>query len=412
MSVPPGLEPDRVEQLRRATGSDPAPAAPARATPKQQAKRVVRGVLNRALGWYLRGEVDRAVAEHVGQIHHVVAELERVADQHAELLALPVNFELLKGEVAALHATTVNLELLKGEVRDVKAVLEDLGMALAPGAGLAAAGSRVAELREKVNAVERRLRSSGAAPAGDGPAAPPAARAEAESKASSELFDYVGFERRFRGDPDEVIAVLDQRYGELLAAHGPVADLGCGRGELLAAVAARGAEVVGCDTDTGMVAEARGRGLEVAHADALTFLRDAAPGSLGSVITTHVFEHLELDYLIEVLELCVSRLRPGGIMIAETPNPASLIVLGNSYILDPTHVWPLHPSLLAFLCEGAGFRDVRLQFHSPATAYHLDLIDDPDAPEWVATVNAGFQRLNETLFGAQEYAVVATTAEG
>ena len=42
---------------------------------------------------------------------------------------------------------------------------------------------------------------------------------------------------------------------------------------------------------------------------------------------------------------------------AETPNPASLVVLGNSYVLDPTHVRPLHPSLMVFLCEGAGFRD-------------------------------------------------------
>lgn len=413
MANPPGLEPDRIEELRRAAGSaDAAPAALAPPRGRLDLKRIAKGIARRALGWYVREEARQAVAESAGQIHHMISELERVMDQHAELVALPVNFELLKGEVAGLHATTVNLDLLKAEVRDVKGILDDLGMALAPGTGLAGAGARVAELREKVNAVERRLRNQASSPApaaapGESPASSPVA-----AGAASELFDYVGFERRFRGDPEAVVAMLDDRYGELLASHSPVADLGCGRGELLEVVARRGAEVTGCDTDGGMVAEARARGLDVSQADALAFLRAMEPGSLGSIITTHVFEHLQLDYLIELLELAVSRLAPGGVLVAETPNPASLIVLGNSYILDPTHVRPLHPSLLTFLCEGAGFRDVRLRFFSPASDYHLPLIDDPTAPPWAATVNDAFEKLNHTLFGPQEYAVVATTPQG
>lgn len=423
MPVPPGLEPERLDAVRAAAGAsappvvdppDPTPSARARA------KRATRGVVRRLIGWYVREEARAAVAESAGRINHMIGELERLVDQRAELVALPVNLELLKGEVGDLHATTVNLDLLKGEVREVKATLEELGMALAPGTGLAGAGLRVAELREKVNALERRLRQSGSALAPvDRSSLSSVATADAvavgsgrdrEGAAASELFDYVGFERRFRGDPDAVLAALDERYGELLAGHAPVADLGCGRGELLQVIAARGAKVLGCDTDTGMVAEARARGLEVSHADALSFLRGVGPASLGSIITTHVVEHLELDYLIEMLELAATRLVPGGILVAETPNPASLIVLGNSYILDPTHVRPLHPSLLTFLCEGAGFRDVRLRFYSPALDYHLPLIDDPDAPPWTASINAAFDKLNQTLFGPQEYAVVATTA--
>ena len=130
-----------------------------------------------------------------------------------------------------------------------------------------------------------------------------------------------------------------------------------------------------------MVAEARDQGLDVRLQDGLEFLAEPAAGSLGAIIATHLVEHLELDPLIKLLELSVSRLKPGGIFIAETPNPASLIVLGNSYILDPTHVRPLHPSLLSFLCEGAGFRDVRLAFYEPARDYHLPLVTDPEAPE-------------------------------
>jgi hypothetical protein len=116
--------------------------------------------------------------------------------------------------------------------------------------------------------------------------------------------------------------------------------------------------------------------------------------------------------LLELIDLSRSKLRPGGIFIAETPNPASLIVLGNSYVLDPTHVRPLHPSLLAFLCESAGFREVHIEFHAPAEGYHVPLVDDPEAPPWAATVNAAFTKLNDVLFGPQEYAVIATTPPG
>ncbi|MBV8949855.1 MAG: hypothetical protein JOZ99_03195, partial [Actinobacteria bacterium] len=64
-----------------------------------------------------------------------------------------------------------------------------------------------------------------------------------------------------------------------------------------------------------------------------------------------------------------------------------------------------------FLCERAGFRDVELRFHAPAEAYHLPLLPEgAGEPEWVATVNEAFRRLNESLYGPQEYAAIATTA--
>jgi SAM-dependent methyltransferase len=172
----------------------------------------------------------------------------------------------------------------------------------------------------------------------------------------------------------------------------------------------RGVEAIGVDTDPSMVAEARDRGLDVRQVDGSSFLRGREPGSLGAIIATHLVEHLEFADLVELLELAATRLRPGGLFIAETPNPTSLVVLGNSFILDPTHLRPLHPSLLTFLCEGAGFRDVRLRFHAPATDYQLPMIDDPDAPPWAKRVNDAFAKLNAVLFGPQEYALIATAA--
>ena len=159
-----------------------------------------------------------------------------------------------------------------------------------------------------------------------------------------------------------------------------------------------------------MVAEAQGHGRKVVLGDGLEYLRASPTNELGAVISVHVVEHLQLPVLVELLELAAARLRPGGVFIAETPNPTSLIVLGNSYILDPTHVWPLHPSLMTFLAERAGFRDVELRFFSPAEDYRLAPIDaGRDAPPWVADLNVSIERLNDVLFGPQEYAIVART---
>ncbi|HEX5493178.1 MAG TPA: class I SAM-dependent methyltransferase [Mycobacteriales bacterium] len=406
-------------------------ALPARsgARARQAARRVLRRTFEIAGG--------RPLIERLNAFQ---AELSFLRDQLSAIHAGWVDAELTRAsgnrglrEVERdAESTRVNLELLKGEVRELQHTLEQLGMAFAPATGLAGAGARFAELREAVNGLERRLRGqpSSQPPSQQSPltsqrlparrAAGPGTRAEDRTKATaaqfqtSTLFNYVGFERRFRGDPELINAILLDRYGDLLTEHQPVVDVGCGRAELCESLAARGIDVVGVEPDPGMAAEARSRGVTVHEALAGEYLRSVPAGSLGSVITTHVVEHLPLDALIEMLEGSARALRPGGVFVGETPNPAALIVLGNSYILDPTHVMPLHPSLLAFLCESAGFRDVRLRFYSPATDYHLPQVAVPGgAATWAAAlageVNAGFDRLNEVLFGPQEYAVVART---
>ena len=425
-----GAAVERLKDTLGGNGEAPSPPAEAPAPPppagglKTTAVGLARRVLRPArpyVGRALDLLADRVDARQRGRAT-LAAEVERVT----------VGLELLKGELRALQAfvalgdtgpaapgsasplsrleaVATNLELLKGDVRALDATLFELGQAIAPAAGLAGVPGRFAELRDRVNALDRRLRSveaagpaqAAAAPAPDVPvvaAAPPADR-----------FDYVGFERRFRGDPEDVLTTLSERYLDLLASSPPVLDVGCGRGELLSALASRGIPCSGVDLDAGMVAEARGAGLDVTAGDGIAHLRSLPEGSLGSIIAVHVVEHLPLHALLELLELAASRLRPGGILVAETPNPASLVVLGNSYILDPTHVWPLHPSLLTFLCERAGFRDVELRFHAPAEAYHLPRLDVPAGADWATPVNEAVDRLNDVLFGPQEYAVVART---
>jgi len=423
LALPGELSRDQTDRLRpppaqapeeeAAAEPAPAPAVAAAAVggPRRRVVRLAKRAARQLLGdrgvdklrGYLR--VDEALRLSSESLRRT-AELEQ---QVASMQRYALEAELVKAEA---HAASINLELLKGEVRSVIQTLEDLGMAIAPAAGLAGAGERLSELRERVNGLDRRLRTLQAQPAAPTAPAGPIEAGPVRAAPSSALFDYVAFERRFRGDPEVVAATLAERYFDLLAAHPPVVDIGCGRAELVELLARRGVEAIGVDTDPSMVAEAQDRGLDVRQVDGSSFLRGREPGSLGAIIATHLVEHLEFADLVELLELAATRLRPGGVFIAETPNPTSLVVLGNSYILDPTHLRPLHPSLLTFLCEGAGFRDVRLRFHAPATDYHLPMIDDPDAPPWTKRVNDAFAKLNSVLFGPQEYALIATAAPG
>lgn len=306
-----------------------------------------------------------------------------------------------------LDALEINSELMKAELGAFRASLDGLGQAIAPAAGVPGVPARFAELREQVNALDRQVRALSAL----GPTRSESGSiAAAPALTSTGGFDYVGFERRFRGDSTAVLETLADRYAPLLSEHQPVLDFGCGRGELVDVLASRGIEAAGIDPDVGMVAEAQGHGRAVHLGDGLEYLRGVGANTLGAVISVHVAEHLPLAVLVELFELAATRLRPGGIFIAETPNPMSLIVLGNSYILDPTHVWPLHPSLMTFLAERAGFRDVELRFYSPADDYRLaPLTAGPDSPPWIAEINTALGRLNDVLFGPQEYALIART---
>lgn len=382
-------------------------------------KRVVQRAARTRIGRFAREGTDavirRSIAPQIERQDALSGEIHDLRVQIARLGQAPNWYE------EGLRRDT-NLELLKAEVRSLERSVLELGMQLAPATGLAGVGARMGELREQVNAVSRRTQqldqavrrlakspsSAGTTAAPEEPAGAPPATAP-EASAMDLLFDYVAFERRFRGSPEEILAVQTERYADLLAEHAPVLDWGCGRGELLELLASRGVDVVGVEIDGGMVSEARSRGLTVHQVDAVSYMSTCEPESLGAVFSAHVAEHIPFEALLEVIHASLRALRPGGVFVAETPNPTTLVVPSNSFILDPTHLRPIHPSLFAFACETAGFRDVRLTFYSPATGYHVPKLDE-DGTDRTARLNAGIDRLNEVLFGPQEYSVVATKA--
>ena len=362
-----------------------AESAGHRSVAERAFRRAMRPLVVRFVRPLVTHEVETRVSAHLA--------LQSEQDMHERrLAALETNAELLKTE---LRSVNHNLVALK---QGVVAMAD----AIAPTAGLAGVPARLAELRERLNAVERRTRTM-AAPA------PSTPTHETHAPQTSSPVDYVGFERRFRGDPAEVQAITRDRYLEVLRGNGPVLDVGCGKGELVGTLMEAGVEARGIDLDPAMVAEAVAQGRDVQVADLNQYLSRTEPQSLGAIIATQVVEHLQIEDLVRFLELSASRLRPGGVFIAETPNPGSLIVLATHFILDPTHVRPLHPALMVYLCESAGFRSIDVRFYAPATEQHLALVDENADGDVAAVLNANFRRLNDVLFGPQDYAVVART---
>jgi SAM-dependent methyltransferase len=171
----------------------------------------------------------------------------------------------------------------------------------------------------------------------------------------------------------------------------PVLDLGCGRGELLGLLRDAGIEALGIDADADMVAYARGEGLEVEQADATAHLEQLRDGSLGGIFAGQVVEHLPPATLFRLLELAVRKLRPGGLLIAETINPLSPLAL-RSYFADLTHAQPLVPETLDLLAKQAGFHSTEIRFLNAPR--HADDVDE---------------RIREILFAPLDYALVART---
>ena len=109
-----------------------------------------------------------------------------------------------------------------------------------------------------------------------------------------------------------------------------------------------------------------------------------------------MIEHLAPETLLALLLETRRVLRPGGIMILETPNPANLIVGASSFYHDPTHRHPLPAPLLRFVVEWARFEVVEILALQPDHA----LLDVATREGWPPTL----QRL---LSGPQDLSVIA-----
>ncbi|MEX1311676.1 MAG: methyltransferase domain-containing protein [Candidatus Sulfomarinibacteraceae bacterium] len=204
----------------------------------------------------------------------------------------------------------------------------------------------------------------------------------------------------FRGPEAEIRHRLD-RYLEALRANAPVVDLGCGRGELLLMLREAGVAAIGVEGDAAVAQASRRRGLEVVEADVLEGLRAFDDGSRGAVTAIHLFEHLEPSALLAVLAEVRRVLRPGGVLIVESPNPHSLRVGAALYWADPTHRRPLLPETLELYVKTAGLEVDRCELIHPFPDDQLFADEaeaaNPGADPALAALEARIGRLSRRL---------------
>jgi SAM-dependent methyltransferase len=137
-------------------------------------------------------------------------------------------------------------------------------------------------------------------------------------------------------------------------------DLGCGRGEWLELMHDNKIDVRGIDHDAKMLESIENNRLNVSHGDAIAELRSLPNESLLMISGFHLAEHLKFDVLRRLIAESARVLKPGGLLILETPNPENLVVGTASFYLDPTHEKPIPFELLSFMVEYSGFERTKV----------------------------------------------------
>ncbi len=182
----------------------------------------------------------------------------------------------------------------------------------------------------------------------------------------SDMIDpfYRAFEEKHRGSRGlitERLQIYLPFIRPVLQAYaiGQAIDLGCGRGEWLELLIKEGFTPTGVDLDEGMLNACQQLGLPTVQADALNFLSQTESNSQLVVSAFHVVEHISFEQLRTLVTQALRVLKPGGLLILETPNPENIAVATRHFYLDPTHQRPIHPALLEFVAEFAGFERVK-----------------------------------------------------
>ncbi|HEX8174372.1 MAG TPA: methyltransferase domain-containing protein [Pyrinomonadaceae bacterium] len=209
---------------------------------------------------------------------------------------------------------------------------------------------------------------------------------------------YASFEDEFRGDKEEVKERLRYYLPFLREAGitGGVLDIGCGRGDWLELLAGEGIEAEAVDSNHVLVESCRRSGFKVAQSDALDYLRSQPEASLSAVTAFHVIEHLPFETLVKLLDEIRRVLKPGGLIMLETPSPENLVVATCNFYSDPTHNRPVSAHTLKFILTERGFGDIRLQFLHPVEGSPFESADK------------SLESLHMWFYGPRDYAIIGS----
>ena len=223
--------------------------------------------------------------------------------------------------------------------------------------------------------------------------------------------DYELFEDESRGDVADIRERLEFYVPLLEKASkggGVVADLGCGRGELLELLKEKGLAAIGIDNNEAAVIRGKKAGLNMECKDLFQYLREAKEGSLAVVTAMHVIEHLTPSEQGEFLALSLKALKPGGLIAMETPNIMNLHVASCDFYSDITHVRPVHPVALRNRMKQMGYKDIDIRFLHPFPQSEQLVVDAEGLGE---EAKKNFEKINDLIWGCRDCAILATKKE-
>ena len=204
-------------------------------------------------------------------------------------------------------------------------------------------------------------------------------------------FDYPHFAERFRGS-EEYVKEGQRFYLPYFQECASVLDIGSGRGEFLELMREASIPAHGIDLDAESVELCRAKGLSAELADLFPYLSSDSGAPFDGIFAAQLVEHLPPEQLPRMIKLCASRLKPGGVLAIETPNPECLAIFATHFYIDPTHTRPVPPALLGFYFEEFGLGNIEVHRRFPAA----------DTMPEVASLPADVQ---SKFFGSLDYAI-------
>ncbi len=178
---------------------------------------------------------------------------------------------------------------------------------------------------------------------------------------------YKEFENNFRGSREQIMNILSSYDGLIdyilnIDKDPSLLDIGCGRGEWIQKCTEMGFKSLGIELNTHMVNDCRSLNLNVKEGDALSLLDGFSENSFSIISAFHVIEHMNQQDIEQLLVKCKRIIKPEGLLVLETPSIDNFLVSTKSFYIDPTHINPIHPDLLAFIAKRTGFSKLKYYF--------------------------------------------------